>query len=127
MLSVCLLLLVINVCFCGQFRNNIDHVDIRKLVARAKLILQDNFVEGNAFHLPHTVPSKTLYPHSWFWDACFIAIGVSRFNITRAMIEVDAVLAGQWLNGMVNDREQYTSSIFNLFNQFLLIDSSYCF
>ena len=95
------LLLLFNQCFAGRFRNNIDHVNIEQLVSRAQQVLDDNFIPGNDVHPPHTVPSKSLYPHTWFWDACFIAIGVSRFNISRAMLEIDAVLDGQWKNGMV--------------------------
>eukprot|EP01108_Squamamoeba_japonica_P007259 TRINITY_DN6061_c0_g1_i1.p1 TRINITY_DN6061_c0_g1~~TRINITY_DN6061_c0_g1_i1.p1 ORF type:complete len:175 (-),score=17.34 TRINITY_DN6061_c0_g1_i1:367-891(-) len=84
-----------------KFRNDIASVDIYSLVERARDVLEGNFVSADGHHQAHTVPSRTLYPNQWFWDACFIAIGVSRYNSTRAISELQAVLEGQWKDGMI--------------------------
>lgn len=49
----------------------------------------------------HTVPAKGLYPHQWFWDSCFIAIGQRHYDIKRAQQEILSLLRGQWSNGMI--------------------------
>jgi hypothetical protein len=43
-----------------------------ELVQRARAVLDANW-RGRS-----TVPSRSLYPHQWSWDAAFIAIGRSR-------------------------------------------------
>jgi glucosylglycerate hydrolase len=48
-----------------------------------------------------TTASPALYPHMWSWDACFIAIGLSSVSVTRAITEMDTLLAAQWRNGML--------------------------
>ncbi|MFI6600015.1 MGH1-like glycoside hydrolase domain-containing protein [Nonomuraea sp. NPDC050536] len=48
-----------------------------------------------------TVASPELYPHQWSWDTAFIAIGISRLSITRAIAEMASLLAAQWPNGMI--------------------------
>jgi len=42
-----------------------------------------------------------LYPHQWLWDSCFTAIGIARFDPTRAADELRALFRGQWENGML--------------------------
>lgn len=49
----------------------------------------------------YTVPAGDLYPHQWLWDSCFIAIGLSHYDIDRAQKEILSLLRGQWSNGMV--------------------------
>ncbi|HET6864073.1 MAG TPA: trehalase family glycosidase [Candidatus Saccharimonadales bacterium] len=49
----------------------------------------------------HTVPAGELYPHQWFWDSCFIAIGLRHLDIERAQNELRGLLEGQWSNGMI--------------------------
>jgi neutral trehalase len=49
----------------------------------------------------HTVPSPGIYPHQWFWDSCFAAIGWSHIDIERAKQEIFSLLKGQWQNGMI--------------------------
>jgi hypothetical protein len=48
-----------------------------------------------------TCPSTRLYPHQWLWDSCFIAIGVARYDPSRAAGELNALFRGQWSNGML--------------------------
>ncbi len=49
----------------------------------------------------YTVPAEGLYPHQWFWDSCFIAIGLRHVDIDRAQTEILSLLRGQWHNGMI--------------------------
>ncbi|MEE8437792.1 MAG: trehalase family glycosidase [Candidatus Neomarinimicrobiota bacterium] len=48
-----------------------------------------------------TKPAPELYPHQWNWDSALIAIGLSHFDPIRAQSEIQALLAGQWKNGMI--------------------------
>lgn len=48
-----------------------------------------------------TRPSPRLYPHQWNWDSAFAAIGWAYLDWPRAVREVDALLAGQWVTGML--------------------------
>ncbi len=49
----------------------------------------------------YTVPTKGLYPYQWNWDSIFVALGFSAFDIDRAWVEIDTLLADQWPDGMV--------------------------
>lgn len=49
----------------------------------------------------YTKPSPRLYPHQWNWDSAFIAIGWAHIDWPRAVREINALLAGQWVNGMI--------------------------
>jgi len=46
-------------------------------------------------------PAPSLYPHQWSWDTAFIAIGLSSIDPRAARTNIDALLSGQWRNGMV--------------------------
>jgi hypothetical protein len=48
-----------------------------------------------------TCPAVGLYPHQWFWDSCFHAIVLSRFDVPRAEAELETVLAGQQPDGFI--------------------------
>lgn len=48
-----------------------------------------------------TVSAGDLYPHQWFWDSCFIAIGLRHLDVKRAQVELRSLLRGQWKNGML--------------------------
>lgn len=57
-------------------------------------------LEGN--DLGHsTKPAPNLYPHQWFWDSCFIAIGIAHYNTARACEELRSLLRAQWRNGLI--------------------------
>jgi hypothetical protein len=65
------------------------------LIERARAVLEHNRREA------WTCPSGELYPHQWLWDSCFTAIGIARYDPTRAADEVRALFRGQWANGML--------------------------
>lgn len=69
--------------------------DRDELVRRARAVLDRNRAGA------YTCPSVRLYPHQWLWDSCFTAIGVARFDPTRAADELRALFRGQWDNGML--------------------------
>lgn len=48
-----------------------------------------------------TKPAPRQYPHQWNWDAAVIALGLSHFDLPRALQEIRALLQGQWQDGMV--------------------------
>jgi len=70
-------------------------MNLDRLLEDAKKVLEGNW-NGN-----FTIPAATLYPHQWSWDAAFIAIGESYFNIDRAIKELEFLFDAQWQNGMV--------------------------
>lgn len=49
----------------------------------------------------YTIPSNKMYPHQWFWDSCFTAIGLRHFDTGRAKQELLSLVRGQWDNGMI--------------------------
>ncbi len=49
----------------------------------------------------YTSPAGDAYPHQWFWDSCFTAIGLRHYDITKAQQEILSLLEGQWHNGMI--------------------------
>jgi glucosylglycerate hydrolase len=48
-----------------------------------------------------TTAAPDLYPHQWSWDAAFVAIGLARVDVPRAVVELRSLLAAQWSTGMV--------------------------
>ena len=66
-----------------------------ELVGRARAVLDRNRVGA------YTCPSVRLYPHQWLWDSCFTAIGIARYDATRAADELRALFRGQWDDGML--------------------------
>lgn len=48
-----------------------------------------------------TKPGPRQYPHQWNWDAAVIALGLSHFDLPRALQEIRSLLSAQWKNGMV--------------------------
>ena len=49
----------------------------------------------------YTIPSSTLYPFQWNWDAGFHALGWMYVNPERAIQEIRSMFKGQWANGML--------------------------
>src|SRR6266498_5048583 len=66
-----------------------------ELVRRARAVLDANW-RGHS-----TVPSGSLYPHQWSWDAAFIAIGRSWVEQQRAQQELESMFQAQWASGML--------------------------
>lgn len=50
---------------------------------------------------PFTKPGPRQYPHQWNWDSALIALGLSHFDLPRALIEIHSLLSGQWKDGML--------------------------
>jgi hypothetical protein len=74
---------------------------IRTALSRAEMtVYAEHVLRGND-RGGLTVASPHLYPHMWSWDAAFIAIGLARLSASRAITELETLLASQWLNGMV--------------------------
>lgn len=78
------------------------------LFEQAKSVLEMN--DRGAY----TQPAHGMYPHQWFWDSCFIAIGLRHMDTDRAKSEILSLLRGQWHNGMLpniifRDDLQYTA------------------
>lgn len=65
------------------------------LAARAAYILRDNR-SGDV-----TKAAPELYPHQWSWDTGFNAMGLATVDLDAATREFDALLRGQWRNGMI--------------------------
>jgi hypothetical protein len=69
--------------------------ELQEIIQGAKEVLKGNDLGG------WTKPAPNLYPHQWNWDSAFIAIGLSRYDLPRAMQEIRSLLKGQWKNGLV--------------------------
>lgn len=61
----------------------------------AEQILRDNDRGG------YCVPTKGLYPFQWMWDSGFTMLGWRTFDEKRAWVELQAILKGQWEDGMI--------------------------
>jgi hypothetical protein len=48
-----------------------------------------------------TRPAPRLYPHQWSWDSAFIAIGLARIDVDRALTELTSLLRAQWTDGRI--------------------------
>jgi hypothetical protein len=70
-------------------------VNAQVLGDRARAILAANWTGTS------TVPSRTLYPHQWGWDAAYIAIGWAHVEPAHAIQELRSILRGQWADGKV--------------------------
>jgi len=79
----------------SYFQAEMITFDSNELLRRAKEILANNWT--GAF----TKPAPHLYPHQWNWDAGFIALGYSHFDLERACQELRFLFSGQWSNGML--------------------------
>ena len=49
----------------------------------------------------YTVPTDGLYPYQWNWDSVFAAWGFATFDLPRAWLELETLMAAQWSDGMV--------------------------
>ncbi|MEE6257901.1 MGH1-like glycoside hydrolase domain-containing protein [Plantactinospora sonchi] len=49
----------------------------------------------------YTVPSRTLYPHQWSWDAGFISVGLAHVAPDRAWRDLRSLFEAQWPDGRV--------------------------
>ena len=58
-------------------------------------VLDKNTLEGLV------IPAQGLYPHRVLWDSCFIAIGLSNYDLKKAKRQISEYLKAQWSDGMV--------------------------
>jgi glucosylglycerate hydrolase len=65
------------------------------MVRRATKVLEENDLGTIVIAAPR------LYPHQWSWDAAFIAIGLARISVQRAITEMRTSLNAQWATGMI--------------------------
>lgn len=65
------------------------------LIPLARSVLRAN--DAGAF----TKPGPYQYPHQWNWDSAIIALGLSHFDLPRALAEIRALIGGQWRDGMI--------------------------
>lgn len=73
-----------------------DPVDTDAVLKACTAVLKAND------HGDFTAPAaKSLYPHQWLWDSCFIAIGLRHLDPERAAEELASLTRGQWANGML--------------------------
>jgi hypothetical protein len=79
----------------------VDTLDLGTAAERAALIEDAKEVLDRNWTGGCTIPSRSLYPHQWSWDAAFIAIGRSWYDQARAEQELDSLFAAQWTNGML--------------------------
>jgi hypothetical protein len=75
-----------------QRRDRLGH---EALAARAAYVLRSNDL-GTM-----TAAAPRLYPHMWSWDAAFIAVGLARLTVDRAILELETLLGAQWSTGMI--------------------------
>jgi hypothetical protein len=72
-----------------------DKLTDSNLVDEAIKVLEEN--DSGRF----IQPNKSIYPHQWLWDSCFIAIGLANYDLKRAKIEILGLFEAQWSNGMI--------------------------
>jgi glucosylglycerate hydrolase len=72
-----------------------DDDDDSRLVAEAAYVLGGNDLGTMTSAAPE------LYPHVWSWDAAFIALGLAKMSVPRAISELEALLRAQWRTGML--------------------------
>ena len=70
-------------------------VDNKELLKGAKSVLSTNNVGGLI------IPAQGLYPHTVLWDSCFIAVGLSHYDLKLAQAQVEHFFSAQWQDGMV--------------------------
>jgi hypothetical protein len=69
--------------------------DPRLLRERAVAVLRDNDLGTMITAAPR------LYPHMWSWDAAFVAMGLTRLSVPRAVQEMRSLVEAQWDSGMI--------------------------
>ena len=69
--------------------------DPQMLRERAEGVLRDNDLGTMITAAPR------LYPHMWSWDAAFVAMGLTRLSVPRAVQEMRTLAEAQWESGMI--------------------------
>src|SRR5437588_11458254 len=75
------------------------------LLAQVRELYMRNRQTGHAewcdLDFDFVCPSSSTYPFQWFWDSCFHAIVLARFDVDRAAGELRSLLANQQPDGFV--------------------------
>jgi len=64
---------------------------------RVRQLLEENWDADRGY----CVPNPDTYPHLWLWDSCFHALVWAALEDPRAVVELEATLAGQLRDGLV--------------------------
>src|SRR3990172_3202979 len=70
-------------------------IEYSDLIPHAQAVLRAN--DAGEF----TKPGPRQYPHQWNWDSAVIALGLSHFDLPRALTEIRSLISGQWRDGMI--------------------------
>jgi glycogen debranching enzyme len=62
---------------------------------------QQGYAAWRGIDYDFTCPALGLYQHQWFWDSCFHAVVLSRFDVPRAEAELETLLASQQSDGFI--------------------------
>ena len=79
----------------GRYPARVSAVSPDDIWSQAARVLREND-RGDV-----VVAAPRLYPHQWSWDAAFIAIGLARLSVPRALAELRSLLRAQWSTGMI--------------------------
>ena len=75
------------------------------MVERVRALYDRNRQKGRAPWCGHdydfVCPSTGTYPFQWFWDSCFHAIVLARYDMDRARSEIRSLLKNQPDDGFV--------------------------
>ncbi len=78
---------------------------LRAMTEAARGLFERNRQQGEApwcgLAYDFVCPSMGTYPFQWFWDSCFHAVVLSRFDVERARIELRSLLANSQPDGFV--------------------------
>ena len=70
-------------------------MEFSDLIPRAQAALREN--DAGVF----TKPGPRQYPHQWNWDSAVIALGLSHFDLPRALTEIRSLVSSQWRDGLI--------------------------
>jgi glycogen debranching enzyme len=76
------------------------------MLDRVAALYEQNRQQGRAAWCGHdydfVCPSTGTYPFQWFWDSCFHAIVLARYDMDRARSEIRSLLRNQLDDGLVS-------------------------
>jgi Glycosyl hydrolase family 63 C-terminal domain len=83
-----------------------ERARLAELRSAVDVLFRSNRQQGHAGwcdrDYDYVCPSPDTYPFQWFWDSCFHAIVLSRFDPARAATELRTLLANQFPDGFVS-------------------------
>jgi hypothetical protein len=78
-----------------MFEMSMKNLKRSSMIEAAQGVLRENDMGD------FTKPGPKQYPHQWNWDSALIALGLSYFDLPRALMEMQSLLSGQWGDGML--------------------------